>query len=281
MKNTLSIIQSLSPHYKQLLLMLCYLSASSFSLASEATSTPDSPSTLEHKAPENDEFHLTLGGGTFYGPKYEGRDKEDLKFFPFIGIEYGKFSMGIEGIQYQVYEANDHSVSLGIKSDEERELSDLSKQKKGVGKVEGGLAISVSGEFPLFDMLTLGVEASKSTSHHQRFSASTSLGTLFPIYNTTVLGRFGISSTWNDAELNQLFYGVNTTQSIKSGLPTFKAHSGFKDLSYSFTSIFSISRPLNLTFSVIYKQLKGDAARSPIIERTESFSVVQTLSYRF
>lgn len=249
------------------LLIVCFFCVNSLSFAADVD--------------EENAFEFTLGGGVFYGPEYEGHEDKETKFFPMIGIEYGSFSLGMEGVQYKFYTLDKSSISLGINYDDGRDKSDLPREKRGLGEIDGGIDFSVSGKVSLLDNLSLGLKASKSIEHHQRFKASVSLGSMFPIYQKTILGRLSISSTWNDAELNQLYYGVTNEQSIKSGLAEFNTNSGFKDLKYSVTSIFNFNQHVNSSLSLIYKKLQGDAARSPVIARQDNFSIVQTLSYRF
>ena len=281
---------------KKLLIALSCLSLATIALATPENISGDADvkpkkeiSGIKNEDAEQDasvnkqetEWTFTLGGGAFYGPKYEGHAKKDTKFFPIVGMNYGHFSLGKDGAQYQLYRAGDHTFSVGFEYEDGRDLGDLPKDKRGLGEVEGGVRASLSGKFSLLEMLSLGLSVSKSMAHHQRFSAKASLGSVFPIYGKTILGRLGISSTWNDAETNKRFYGVNDKQSLDSGLSTYRAGSGFKEHSYSLTSIYSISRPLNLSLSVIYTKLHSDIAQSPVIARQDNMSVVQTFTYQF
>ncbi len=225
---------------------------------------------------------INVGAGVLYGPKYEGHKEEDARFFPLVGIEYGDWSLGIKGLQYQVIKSNKGSLQAGISYDDGRDASDdLPKSPRGLGDIDGGVNFNLKVGTKLFDQLSLSMNTSKSLDHHSRYKITLGAASMFPIYKKRLIGRLDIKSTWHDADYNQLFYGVSPEQSANTSLTIFKAHSGFHDISSSITSILSLTKNLNASLSVVFQTLQSDAARSPVIDRKESVSILQTLSYKF
>ncbi len=80
---------------------------------------------------------------------------------------------------------------------------------------------------------------------------------------------FAASSTWASDDYMQTYFGVNATQSAQSGLPTFSADSGFKDVGGTLMLDWRGDGWQNWSLRALfaYYRLLGDADESsPIVD---------------
>lgn len=79
---------------------------------------------------------------------------------------------------------------------------------------------------------------------------------------------FGIVGgvTYGSGNFMDTYFGVNMSDAARSGLPTFSADSGFKDVRVTPILLFHFSRSWHLGTGIMYKRLLGDAADSPVVD---------------
>jgi len=104
-------------------------------------------------------------------------------------------------------------------------------------------------------------------------------GTTLPFEKPLVF--VGIGTTWASDDYMESFFGINSRQSVASGLETYKAESGIKDVNASMTVGYSITERWRMGGMFMYKRLVGDAADSPIVENKNQFIMGLGLSYRW
>ena len=95
---------------------------------------------------------------------------------------------------------------------------------------------------------------------------------------------FGIMGgvTYGSGNFMDTYFGVNMSDSVRSGLPTFSADSGFKDVRITPIFLVHFSRSWHLGTGIMYKRLLGDAADSPIVDNRgdeNQFLVATSLIY--
>jgi len=98
-------------------------------------------------------------------------------------------------------------------------------------------------------------------------------------------GRFGAGvfaqATWADAKSTGTFYGVTPQQSATAGLPVFSAGSGLLYTSIGALWGVELSREWTIMGNLEQRRLRGDAARSPLTERTSGRYASAGIAYRF
>ncbi len=94
------------------------------------------------------------------------------------------------------------------------------------------------------------------------------LGTKIP-WGLPLLNVY-VSSTWGSGEYMQSFFGVDTGQAIRSGLPGYEPDAGIRDVSLSLSGGYEITGNWSLGGQVEYQHLLGDAADSPLVEQQGS-----------
>jgi outer membrane scaffolding protein for murein synthesis (MipA/OmpV family) len=88
-------------------------------------------------------------------------------------------------------------------------------------------------------------------------------------------------ATWANAKSTSSFYAVTPSESVATGLPAFAAGSGW--LFGSFGLLWSVDLIPNWVVlgSMEARHLQGDAASSPLTERSTNYYVAAGLAYRF
>ena len=99
--------------------------------------------------------------------------------------------------------------------------------------------------------------------------------------NGPVLAALFFQATWANGRSNQSFYGITPEQSAATGLPTFSAGSGLLFASTGLLWSVDLSRIWMAVGSLEARRLEGDAARSPLAERTSNYYASASLAYKF
>ncbi|MGC2519743.1 MAG: MipA/OmpV family protein [Burkholderiales bacterium] len=88
-------------------------------------------------------------------------------------------------------------------------------------------------------------------------------------------------ATWANGKSTQTDYGITPQQSATTGLPAYDAASGLLFTSVGLQWGFDLSREWVLVGSVEARQLRGDAAGSPLVEDRSNTYASVGLAYRF
>jgi outer membrane protein len=88
-------------------------------------------------------------------------------------------------------------------------------------------------------------------------------------------------ATWANAKSAGAFYGITPQQSVTTGLPVFSAGSGWLYASVGFIWSVELSRSWKVIGSMDARRLRGDAAQSPLTERTSNHYVSAGIAYYF
>jgi outer membrane protein len=133
--------------------------------------------------------------------------------------------------------------------------------------VEGGLFASHTwtGQGSIPYRLRLG--ATVLTDLGDRYSGTnTSLfaSLWLPVSQTVLLGG-GLTASLVSADFNRTYYGVSTSGSAASGLPTYKPDGGLRQWSAWQAVMVRLSPEWALGAGVFYQRLVNDAADSPIV----------------
>jgi MipA family protein len=80
----------------------------------------------------------------------------------------------------------------------------------------------------------------------------------------------GASATYVDDNYMDTYFSVDENNSARSGLDTYEAGAGFKDIGVTLSASYSISRNWGVMGIMGYKRLLGDAEDSPIVAKEGS-----------
>jgi len=99
--------------------------------------------------------------------------------------------------------------------------------------------------------------------------------------NGPVTAAVFFQATWANARSNQSFYGISPQQSATTGLPAFTAGSGPLFVSAGLLGGIDLSREWIVLWGLEARRLRGDAAQSPLAERSSNHYASLSLAYRF
>ena len=88
-------------------------------------------------------------------------------------------------------------------------------------------------------------------------------------------------ATWANAKSAGSFYGITPPQSDATGLPAFDAGSGWLFSSFGLLWSIDLSRNWIAVGNMEIRHLRGDAARSPLVERASNYYMSAGIAYRF
>jgi len=80
----------------------------------------------------------------------------------------------------------------------------------------------------------------------------------------------GASATYADNNYMDTYFSIDENNSSRSGLDTYEAEAGFKDIGVTLSASYSISRNWGVMGIMGYKRLLGDAEDSPIVDKDGS-----------
>ncbi|MSP53233.1 MAG: MipA/OmpV family protein [Gammaproteobacteria bacterium] len=88
-----------------------------------------------------------------------------------------------------------------------------------------------------------------------------------------------VAAQYDDARYMQSLYGVTNTESSASGLSSYNTHSGWDNISYGITPMYSINKHWILTGSVAMINYLDQVAKSPLIKHNQNYAVAVGVIY--
>lgn len=221
--------------------------------------------------------HVVIGIGAGYAPAYQGAEDYRVMPLPVIDIAWGPFFANLRnGIGVNAVDTDHVTIGASVAMMPGYRSKDA---PRGIGKLSFGAGargfmslkaagfVATIGATKGFAGSTKGVIADASLSR--------------PVF---VSSRFmlvpTIGATWADGKHNDRYFGVNAAQSRASGLPRFRAGSGFNDVSAMLTVQYRLTDRISLGATGGVTTLLGNVQDSPIVvHKTQPLGFL-SLSYR-
>lgn len=246
-----------------------------------------------------DDWEFVIGGGLGYGSKYEGSDEMEAMFLPVAGITWKDtvYLSTEDGLGAVVYDDNNFTVNVNFNYDWGRDESD-SSDLNGLGDVDGAATANLSLEYDI-GPVTPFIELTRHLGGTNGLEASFGVDTMIPLSALTGQGSgsgamgsddegangpaflAGLSSTWSDDKYMKNYFGVNSTQSARSGLQQYTAKSGLKSVTAELGFLYPVNENWEVMTMIEYSRLIGDAADSPISKDDGVVFGGLTVSYKF
>lgn len=250
-------------------------------------------------ASAEDEWEFEIGAGVGYGSKYEGSDDMEVEFLPVLGITWNDtvFLTTEDGLGVVAYDDHDFTVAVSLDYDWGRDQSD-SSDLRGLGDVDGAPTLNLGLEYEV-GPVTPFVELTRHLGGPDGLEVSFGVETMIPL--SVLLGEepastaaesddedesgpaflAAISTTWSDDKYMDSYFGINSTQSARSGLSRFNAESGFKTVGAELGFVYPVFESWEIRTMVEYARLIGDAADSPISKDDDVLFGGLAVSYKF
>jgi len=233
--------------------------------------------------------------GAAHAPEFEG--SRDARTQPVLGGEIthrsahlGSVAMGSRGVQWTVVQNPVFSAGVGLATDPgrvdngDRKLSAMgyrpgNETLRGMGEISATPVLSAFGSYTLAGVsLTSAVR--RATESHEGSQLDLGLRLPWKIDPHTTLSIVP-SVTWADQRYAQAFFGVTPAQSAASGYSAFDAGAGLKSSQLVLDFDMALSRYWYLNAVLQAKRLQGDAADSPIVQKTRQMSGMLVVRYQF
>ncbi len=233
---------------------------------------------IAQERPANDGWSLTVGAGGLLAPTYEGDDAYRLSILPNIQIAYGNtfFASVQDGVGYRVI--NTESLRAGpiarIKFSRDADgdqpfavTGDDSADLAGLGDVDTSFELGGFVEYEIGGV-TLSAEARQAVSGHKGFVAD--IGAKWSgrasLLGPPIIWSAGPRVRLVSEDFNDAYFGVDTGESLASGLPQYKAEGGVHSYGIGATAIVPISNAWTAVIFAGYDKLAADAGDSPLVQ---------------
>lgn len=207
---------------------------------------------------------FTIGAGAAYGPDYFGA--EDYSFSPtgVLRFDYirlpGGFEFGSSGAVGYLQGFGPRGSARYIR---ERDASDYA-EIDGLDDVDAALELGLGLGYDAtywraFADMRYGV-----IGHHAWVGEFGADAILRP--NDAWVVNFGPRASWGAGPFMDTYFGINPSESRKSGLDTFDPSAGFYGVGVELGARYSFSESWGVEGKAGYERLINDAADSPITE---------------
>ncbi len=250
-----------------------------------AAPAPAKPATAAQ--PAKSDWQFTLGGAVSVAPKYEGGDRLAFGALPILEVEWKErlFLSTTRGIGGYIVSTDNLRVSAALGYAPGRDEKDGKPESggvnrlRGLGDIDASAVASLGAEYE-FSFFTASLTANRYIGGSDGFTVKAGLGAAYPVTDKLRLG-VELSSTWADSAYMGDYFGIDATQSRRSGRKAYKAEAGIKDVGLTLSATYRVTDSVTLMLSGGMSRLLGDAADSPIVEEKNQPSAMLGLTYRF
>lgn len=227
-----------------------------------------------------------LGPGLRSRPAYDGSATQRAEFVPVVRY-YGQhwFARSTQGVleggaRIELAPGLHAGAQLAYESGRKTSESDFLKSH-GVPDIKIGASVGVHVEWdhkfgPM--PITLLARARQHADSDRGAQADFRLSAGIFQSGRVAAGAF-TQATWADAKSTNSFYSTPPPQS-PTDLPEFSAGSGWLFASFGLLWSVDLSRDWTVVGSMESRNLRGDAARSPLAERTSNYYASAGIAYR-
>lgn len=219
------------------------------------------------------DWTFTLGLGVGAGPDYEGSEDYQPRPLWFGRAERkDNISVAVRGTTLNANLVPDSIFRAGPvlnyrfgRDDVENDQVDDLQDVDGTFEVGAfaGVELDVAGGPAVWGVALEGLQG--TGGGHSGFLATFELFYRTPLSDRWSLGLTG-ASTWASEDYMEAFFGIDADDSARSGLDTFDADSGFKDVGLTADLSFRIDENWGVGLIASYARLLGDAADSPVVD---------------
>ncbi|WP_168355761.1 MipA/OmpV family protein [Sphingomonas gei] len=225
-----------------------------------------------------DENHIAIGAGGGYMPAYQGSDKYRFQPLPVVDIKLGRFFVNFEdGIGANLFDSENVTAGVGLTFADGFRKQDA---PVGIGKLSDG--VGARGFVKLrqfgFEAMLGGTKILAGNTKGVLVDASLS----YPIRISDKLAiSASIGTTYGDRKNNNRYFGVTAQQALASGLPQYRAGSGFIDATASLGAQYRLTDRIGVGVAGGVTTLLGEVKDSPIVKRKTQPFGMGFVSFRF
>jgi outer membrane protein len=228
---------------------------------------------IEGLKPDFEEASYSAGIGAGFVPDYEGSD--DYQPIPVINFraKFERYKFQFNGqsalLDLAPFERIEFGPALGLslgRDDVDDSVVELLRDIDPT--LEAGAFVGWWTSPKLMDKDQLILRATflhDVLSEHEGFTVDLGVSYAFNALQMLRIST-GPAVTYASDDYMDTFFSIDANNAARSGLNTFTAGSGFKDVGWNGSATFFLSRQWNATAFLAYSRLLGDAADSPVVD---------------
>ena len=220
------------------------------------------------------EVHGTVVGGIAWLPEYEGADASHVIPLAAGDVYWGERYLSLEGTSLRLNVLNSSVVELGpvanLTFGRDDKIDSAAVRALGViddaYEVGGFAAVKARSVLTDGDEIKLRLEALADVSDvHDVWLGNATLSYRLPVGDRlTMLADTSVRFA-NDDYADR-YFTVDAPGALASGLPTYQAEGGIKDVGASLTVAYAVTDRWSVISYAGYRRLLGDFADSPVVE---------------
>jgi len=228
---------------------------------------------------------VSVGLGPGIAPDYEGSSDYQAVPIPFVSVRFSN-DMSIQWIanlaRADLIPGRTWMAGPIMQYIQKRDDVDNNKVDK-LDTVDA--ALMFGGFFGVrFDQFSLSLEGMQDLAEGNEGALVRLRGGYHIPINKEWSASINAYTTWADEDYMEAYFGINQHNADKSGLKTFDADAGLKDVGIALPVTYSPWEHWSILGAVAYKRLLGDAADSPVVDDEGDANQViggMVLIYRF
>jgi MipA family protein len=232
------------------------------------------------------DWSLTIGAAGIYMPEFDGASEYHFVGQPLI-------SLGRQGTERRFTSRNDN-ISIGLidtgsfragptgKIIFGRDSGDFG-DIRGLDDVDFGAELGVFAEFYPLDWMRMRGEVRRGIASHDGFVGDVAVDA-FAYLTPRLRISGGPRLTYGTDDYFDAYYGVNTAESIASGLSTYSPDSGIASYGLGGALTFKATDHIDTSLFGEWRRLDGPAEDSSIVQERgdrDQFTVGVSATYRF
>jgi outer membrane scaffolding protein for murein synthesis (MipA/OmpV family) len=230
-------------------------------------------------------WEVELGLGTQVAPIADGLARYQATPGPVIDIRYkDKFFISTgEGIGVNVLSFSHIRVGVALTYDLGRPMHEDGKALNGLGNIHPTPEVKIFSSYTLAKSfpLTLRADIRRQLGGSNGWVGDAGAYLPMPGSSERFAWFAGPSVTFGDQRYMNEFFGVSAAQAAQSDYPQYKAHTGFKSISFGVSAIWFITPHWIVDVTSSVDELLGSAAKSPITEAKTQGVVSVSALYKF
>jgi len=236
--------------------------------------------------PDLPRFRTILGLAAEVQPVYDGSRAYRLEGGPVINIHYRDiaFISSGEGLGYNLLRGDHYQLGIGVTYDLGRKEKDDLTNLHGMGNIGAAPVGKIFGTWVLsrhFPMI-LRVDARQFAGGAQGAVGDASVYLPLPGSSHTFVMFAGPSITLATHHYLQTLYGVTPAQSLLSGHPVYEIpRDGTSAAGVGFSASKFLTEHWILNLDTAINQIRGNASRSPLVERRTQRILALSIDYQW
>jgi outer membrane scaffolding protein for murein synthesis (MipA/OmpV family) len=236
--------------------------------------------------PDLPRFRTVLGLAAEVQPVYDGSRAYRVEGGPVINIHYRDiaFVSTGEGVGYNVLRGDHFQVGIGVTYDFGRKENDDLSNLHGMGNIGAAPVGKIFGSWVLskrFPMI-LRVDARQFAGGAQGAVGDAAVYLPLPGSSKTFVMFAGPSITLATHHYLQTLYGVTPEQSLLSGHPVYEiTRDGTSAAGVGFSATKFLTQHWLLNLDSALNQIRGNASRSPLVERRTQRVLALSVDYQW